>query len=194
MNQTNHPHLFIAVPLPEDITSMLAAWSTEWRDRLPFRKWVHPADYHITLHFLGGCTPLQAERIKEQIAQTEIHLKPFTLQINQLGFFGQSRKPRILWAGVSGDLHALQHLRETVVSALEPLGFPGENRPYRPHITLAKNYQRDDFPADQLELFHIPETTQNVWQVQEFVLYQTHLGQIPMYEAIRQYALKSVHD
>lgn len=190
VKHTKHPHLFVAVPLPDNIKSVLAAWSTAWRNRWPFSKWVHPADYHITLHFLGGCSQGDGAKIKQQLAQTMPSLAPFSIEIDHLGFFGQQDKPRILWAGVRGEVDALQRLRDGVVTELEPLGFPTEKRPYRPHITMAKKYKRNDFPADQLTAIPISQPKRSLrWEVDHFVLYQTHLDRAPMYEVIERYSL-----
>lgn len=187
MKQTKHPHFFAAVPLPDNIQSVLAERSLEWRERWPFRKWVHSADYHITLHFLGGCSPALVTQVKDRL--TQITGSPFTIETDYLGFFGQRHKPRILWAGISGEVARLHRLRDDVVAALEPFGFPAERRPYRPHITLAKNYQGNHFPAEQLASVPFSQTPPLRWEVKQFVLYQTHLARTPMYEIVGRYAL-----
>ena len=187
MTERRHPHIFVAVPLPDKMKSVLSESSQGLRKHWQFRKWVDPADYHITLQFLGGCPPEQVEAVKQQLSQAVLHIKPFIISIDRLGFFGQRRRPRILWAGISGDLPTLRRLQQNVVAVLEPLGFAKENRPYRPHITLAKKYQRNDFPFDRLESFQLTVDKETTWQVREIVLYQTHLGQSPMYEVLKRY-------
>lgn len=188
MKRTNHPHLFAAVPLPDRIKSVLSEWSDELREHWSFHKWVYPSDYHITLQFLGGCSPEQTVQIKQRLSQAVTGQQPFALSVNGLGYFGQPHKPRILWAGVSGDRRDLGQLQQKVAAQLESIGFPQENRPYRPHITLAKKYRQNDFSADRLGSFRLPQGKETAWQVREFALYQTRLGEIPMYEPLETYS------
>lgn len=187
MIKTEHPHIFVAVPLPDEIKSVLSEWSQTLRQQWPFRKWVHPSDYHITLQFLGACPPGKVEMVKQHLSQALLPLPPFTLGLKGLNMFGQRRKPRILWADVTGDKHTLAHLQQHVASTLERIGFPREQRPYRPHITLAKHYRKDHFSFDQLSSYTVTETKDLEWRVQEIVLYQTHLGRTPMYEPLQTY-------
>ena len=51
--------------------------------------------------------------------------------------FPNAQAPRVLWLGPAGDLHALAALQRDVELALVPLGHPVEERPFRPHLTLA---------------------------------------------------------
>jgi 2'-5' RNA ligase len=55
-----------------------------------------------------------------------------------LGTFGPPAAPRVVWAGVGGDLPALVALQERLAGALEARGFPREARPFAPHLTLAR--------------------------------------------------------
>ena len=185
------PHFFIAVPLPNKVKSVLAEWSETLRKHWQFGKWVHPSDYHITLRFLGSCPTEKVEQVKEHLSRSLPPAKPFTLNIGGLHIFGQPQRPRILWADVGGEKDALQRLQHHVSISLETIGFPREQRPYRPHITLAKRYQKNDFPYKRLAMYNLPETKPIDWPVREMVLYQTHLGKIPMYESVRKYALQS---
>lgn len=129
MVQGVKPRLFIAVPLPDDVKASLATWTNALRAQLPFRKWVHPADYHLTLQFLGPLSQEQLETTLVQVPKAIKPSKPFSLAIHRLGTFGQRRQPRILWAGVSGDREALQQLQHNVVAQLELLGLPKQRRP-----------------------------------------------------------------
>ena len=63
---------------------------------------------------------------------------PFSLELSDVGMFPNERQPRVLWAGVGGDLDALLTLQEQVEQALSPLGFPREKRPFNPHLTIGR--------------------------------------------------------
>ncbi|MFC4076325.1 RNA 2',3'-cyclic phosphodiesterase [Salinithrix halophila] len=179
--------LFIAIPLPDRQRSVLSCWSEVMQERWPFQTWVHPSDYHITVQFLGACTFRQAREVKRELKHVMTEQEPFRLAIRKLGIFGVPTRPRVLWAGLGGDLDCLQALYDTVINRVEPLGFEKEKRAYKPHITLAKKYKRNDFPQEELpSLFSCGEEDLS-WTVDEMVLYQTHLYQSPMYQPLAQF-------
>lgn len=57
---------------------------------------------------------------------------PFELRLNGGGQFGSAA-----WAGVEGDVAQLTELREDVREALALGGFPSDDRPFRPHLTVS---------------------------------------------------------
>jgi 2'-5' RNA ligase len=44
----------------------------------------------------------------------------------------------VLWAGLRGDLAVLERLQSSLAVGLREAGFPLEDRPFAPHITLAR--------------------------------------------------------
>lgn len=174
--------LFIAIPLPDAQKEMLARQCESWATQWSFKKWVHPSDYHLTVQFLGACTFRQARDVQQTLKKLSPHLRPFRLALDGIGQFGVPTRPRILWAGVEGDLEQLHLLYSQVIQAVEPLGFPREKRPYRPHITLAKKYRLNDFPHQSMGRQFQPYPDRSQWTVEELVLYETHIYRSPMYQ------------
>jgi 2'-5' RNA ligase len=64
--------------------------------------------------------------------------RPFSLSLGELGTFGSRRAPRVIWTGVTGELAPLLALQQHIATGLEALGFPREERPFSPHLTLAR--------------------------------------------------------
>jgi len=66
-------------------------------------------------------------------------IEPFEAAVRPTGVggFGGSRL-RVVWVGLEGDVPSLERLAGQVESALEPLGFPRERRPFAAHLTLAR--------------------------------------------------------
>ena len=62
----------------------------------------------------------------------------FPLRAQSLGCFPHPSRPRVLWVGLADPSQALAHLNERLTVALLPLGFPPEEHPFRPHLTLAR--------------------------------------------------------
>ncbi|MDQ0086870.1 2'-5' RNA ligase [Paenibacillus anaericanus] len=176
--------VFVAIPVPDQITEELKRWRNINIDKLLFRKWTHPQDYHITLQFLGEISVIKLDAL--MAALKNIKGTPFPLALNGIGFFGSSKTPRVLWAGVSGDLNGLQSLHLSVIQETGTLGFIPEDRPYSPHITLARRFKE----GEELLLEAItPAPVGLEWVVDHFSLMRTHLNVSPMYENVETFTL-----
>ncbi|MGD0116161.1 MAG: RNA 2',3'-cyclic phosphodiesterase [Dehalococcoidia bacterium] len=131
--------LFVACELPPEALDALGRIQAELRERGAGRlRWVRPEGIHLTLKFLGSVAPDRAQRVADALAAAIV--EPFTLALrfDRLGSFGGRMRLRVVWVGLEGDVEELAALAETVEKALRPLGFPRENRPFAPHLTLAR--------------------------------------------------------
>ena len=94
---------------------------------------VPPEKMHVTLAFMGN-TSADRQRCFEQAADG-IKGEPFRLVLDHFGHFP---RPQIFWLGPTEYPEVLGMLVKRLVSALETCGFEPEQRPYRPHVTLAR--------------------------------------------------------
>ncbi|NBD27916.1 RNA 2',3'-cyclic phosphodiesterase [Paenibacillus glycinis] len=147
---TERQHMFIAVPLPDALKRMLGLRLSELRGKLDFRKWTNEADLHVTLQFLGVAAADRLPELKSALAAVAARQQPFGLSIVGAGTYGLPERPRVLWAGIGGELDRLRELQREIVEATAPLGFAAEDRPYSPHLTLARRYAGE-------EAFALPE-------------------------------------
>lgn len=129
--------LFIGIELPDEVRRALAAVRNESPELDRALGWTRPAGLHLTLRFLGD-TP--AERM--EAVRAGLQLLParpsIGLHAAGLGLFGSAARPRVLWAGVKGELAALAALHRDVEEMCVGLGWPTERQGYAPHITLAR--------------------------------------------------------
>ncbi len=130
--------VFLAVELSSGIRENLFSLQQELKKILPPINWVRPESIHLTLKFLGYVEP-------SRISQLLLALEPigkkqhgFSIEVQGVGVFPQVKHPRIFWVGVAGKTHPLQELVLEIEAALEPLGFPPEEKPYHPHLTVAR--------------------------------------------------------
>lgn len=177
-------HFFFAVKIPEETKLAMKILCEKLKATLPFSRWVHHEDLHITLAFLGNAASeklINAEKNVREAIQDSHELK---LQINKLGTFGREESPRIFWADTC-ESNELQILRKKVFLACEKAGFELETRPFRPHITLARKWVGEGlFQKKQLdELWNELQPEPLLFKAKEVVLYQTHLEKTPKYEA-----------
>jgi len=175
--------LFIAVGLGEAARMELERWQAEAEQMLSFAKWVHPEDYHITLQFLGDTSQKVLDQLIPALKEAVSELEPFTLELSGTGTFGTANAPRVLWAGIRGDIPALENLVETVLGVTKPLGFMPEDRPYRPHITVARKYTGQ--AGFDIDTTHVLQPMEEIaWSVDHLAVYKTHMHQKPMYEKL----------
>ncbi|MGL5362416.1 MAG: RNA 2',3'-cyclic phosphodiesterase [Bosea sp. (in: a-proteobacteria)] len=135
------PRLFTALEVPPDVARQLALF----RGGISGARWIEPADYHITLRFLGDVDRHTASAAYEDLEQTGSG--PITITLDALSSFGGD-KPRAIFARAqpSPALAALQGEHERL---MRRLGLPSEARKFVPHVTLAR--MRD---ASPLEVAH----------------------------------------
>lgn len=173
--------LFIAVPLPQEVKQKLEAWCREQKATLPFKKWVHAEDYHITVQFLGDTSPKRLEDLTASLERAATGLAPFSLEAAGVGTFGRPTSPSVLWAGVRGEVAGLESLHHRVTTENRTLGFVPEERRFSPHITLARKYP-EGARLDPQALKTMPEF--GAWTADRLVIYRTHMHERPMYEVV----------
>ncbi|MBM7653215.1 RNA 2',3'-cyclic phosphodiesterase [Neobacillus cucumis] len=189
MNQ--QPHFFFAVRIPEETKRIMKNHLEKLQETLPFSRWVHPMDLHITLAFLGAAEPEKLKLAETYVKEALHSEESFTLKINKLGFFGKEDSPRVFWADTENS-EELINSRKKVFQACLKAGFVLETRPFRPHITLARKWKgTGEFQTDLLNVWHGLQPEPLPFQAKDVVVYQTHLNQTPKYEAVTIFPLKS---
>ncbi|MEC0233094.1 RNA 2',3'-cyclic phosphodiesterase [Paenibacillus kribbensis] len=184
---TQSQRLFTAIAIPDEHKQQLRQWAEQDLDHLSFRKWSDFRDYHVTLQFLGDVATSDIPQLEQTLYQAAAEHAPFTLGIGGAGFFGREQFPRVLWRGVTGQRESLDQLYQSIVRATEPLGFKPEERPYRPHITVARSYTgQQPVPTS---VWQPNDRIAELWEVEKFVLYATRMGQKPMYQIIQTFPL-----
>jgi RNA 2',3'-cyclic 3'-phosphodiesterase len=94
-------------------------------------RWSGRSMWHVTVAFIGEHDP---RTLLEPL--TGLGGGPFRLRFRGVGVFPAAGPPRVLWAGVAGDLDALHALAAAVRRVAGAAGARPEPRPYRPHLTL----------------------------------------------------------
>lgn len=130
--------LFTALELPAPIIEALVDAQTQLSASLPRTRWVHAENLHLTLRFYGEIPAPQARAVQTELSRLASALPSFTLKLDGLGVFPSDRSPRVLWAGLAGEVTALRALYQRVEQAAVAAGCPSEKRAFRPHLTLAR--------------------------------------------------------
>ncbi len=131
---------FIAVELDDELLGNLTRVQDRLRGQVAPRsvRWVRPEGIHLTLNFLGDTLPDQVEQVKLALDQASSEVTPFSFTVGGVGCFPNTHRPRVVWIGLHEPTGTLSRLRNAVESHVAPLGFPAENRPFHPHLTLGR--------------------------------------------------------
>ena len=129
---------FIAVDLPASVKTFLS----EAQGALKvygFRvKWVRPQNIHLTLKFLGDTAAADAGKIAEAMTLAVKDCPVVAVAAKGIGVFPDVRRPRVIWAGLNGQLEILANLQRMLDDHLADLGFPRETRAFKSHLTLGR--------------------------------------------------------
>ncbi|NPV85622.1 MAG: RNA 2',3'-cyclic phosphodiesterase [Anaerolineae bacterium] len=185
---------FIAIDLSEEVKAEIGMVLRKLQAVSPVPvKWVSPDNIHLTLKFLGDIQPAQVERVG-QFLRTEIcQFSSFSLTLTGLGAFPNMNRPRVIWIGI-GDQPLLLSLQAVIEKGLERLGFPAEQRSFKPHLTLGRvkdSATVGDLKAIAKRLSEIEPRFLASQQVRFVCLYRSILQPAgPIYEQLFRVLLK----
>ena len=130
---------FISLPISEQARGILRKTINEIDGVIQNKiRWVRPEGIHLTLKFMGDIKTDKIDALLLLLPEIATEVTPFELTLSELGCFPNNRRPRVLWAGVKGDLSILQNLHLAVDNVVEQVGLPRERRGFSPHLTLGR--------------------------------------------------------
>ena len=132
--------LFVAINFNDETRSRLLSLRDELRTRAKRGNFSATDNLHLTLVFIGECSPKKLDNIKS-ILDT-IHFDPFAVRIERLGTFSRTT---LWWAGLRED-KPLMDLQYEIAYKLALCGFEMDGRRYSPHITLGREVVTDAVP------------------------------------------------
>ncbi|HET6513165.1 MAG TPA: RNA 2',3'-cyclic phosphodiesterase [Candidatus Kapabacteria bacterium] len=129
---------------------------------------------HITIRFLGDVE--NAQKLVEALDGVTLSTGSFEYCVSSIGVFDSPRKARVLWAGLD-QLDRFRALRSEVDARLSKYDFAKEQKPYSPHLTLARFREPQDLTQCIDELQHLTDVcTIERYAVKEVVLYSSKLS------------------
>jgi len=129
---------FIAIELPKELRLELGRLQAKLKVDRPRVKWADPNGIHLTLKFLGDIPIASIEPITRALTESAGKVPPFQLTVQQLGAFPSLKSVQVVWVGLGGELDKVDELYQLIEANLSHLGFAAEQRPFTPHLTLAR--------------------------------------------------------
>ena len=176
MNDRKPIRAFLAIELPPDIKDLIEGIKERLMPELKGIRWTRPEGMHLTLKFFGDLFQEDVVRISEVVGRNVMNIAPMELNIGLPGGFPSLKKPRVLWLGIGGDTQRLVALQTEIEGKLKECGFPGEKRPFKPHLTLGRARSRGGIISgaeDVITKTGAPGTHR--FDVRELILFESEL-------------------
>lgn len=126
---------FIAADV--DRTTSLADFHRDLSNIGPGLRPVDLMSVHITLKFLGETEESLVPDIGEAMKRAVMGVLPFTIRMAGAGAFPDRSPLRVVWVGLQGT-DPLARIAKILEDDLAKMGFTKEERPFSPHLTLAR--------------------------------------------------------
>jgi 2'-5' RNA ligase len=178
--------IFIGIDLDDEIREKIARFLDGVRGFAPDARWVRPESLHITLKFIGEQKTEQVEAISDRLRQVEGG--PIEIRLGGHGFFPTAKSPRVFWIGIQAGPE-LAELAANIDAGVAELGIPREDRPFSPHLTLARGgsesgapkLQKSDRPNSRFAVLEkrlaaMGDLDFGTMAAREFILYQSQLS------------------
>jgi 2'-5' RNA ligase len=163
--------LFIGIPLAPDVINALQALVGKLRAPGDSLRWSSPESWHITLQFLGETSNEKCCCVVDRLR--DVHSPAVLVELDGTGFF---ERAGVFFARVSVSAE-MERLQKQVLAATAQCGFVAEDRPFHPHVTLAR--AKGDNRMKALRRLK-QRVTENrgfpTFAATEFLIYEAHLG------------------
>jgi 2'-5' RNA ligase len=175
--------VFVAVEIPEEIKKQIYDLQREISSKEAKVRWVAKKNLHLTLVFLGELSEKKVEEIKELLKS--IKYKSFKVSVNEIGFFPDKQKPRVVWVGLGPEKDILD-LQSKVDGELLSYSMD-KDQSFKAHITIGRiNEVKDkDKFFDKMNV-----KITGSFEVNEFLLISSVLSKDgPKYRVLERYSL-----
>lgn len=192
------PRLFVAINPPERLRDSLVRCQQllsglEWKV-----KWVERDNLHLTLAFLGETDQERIPDINQILFRAAELSSVFSLRFEGLGAFPNLKRPRVIWAGLAGQVGQLNLLHRSIIEGLQGIGLKPDDKPFRPHLTLGRirGPASEDAGKESLVLFKQAEQALpgESWKAFCIDLMQSELGHSgPRYTVLASFPIRDVN-
>jgi 2'-5' RNA ligase len=135
------PHrLFIAIPVAPAALDACRQLLEPVRTSPAGRgaRWVRTDNLHLTLRFLGATPPDRVGDVAAAMRDAAAGWSAFEVRLAGAGAFPSANRPRVLWLGVARGAGAAEAIAGALQGPLATLGWPRDERPFKPHLTVAR--------------------------------------------------------
>jgi len=184
---------FLAANLATETLRALQSLQRQLRDALPDLplRWVPAENIHLTFKFFGRIDEAVVPAIEREVQRVLAAEPPLVFDAGGVGAFPSLHRARVLWADVrEAEPPRMASIHARLEEVFGELGFEREDRPFKPHLTLAR--ARDELRTSLAEALRpFTEAPLGRTVARELVLYRSDLrpgGAV--YTALRRMAFR----
>ena len=138
MSPGRNVRIFVAVVLEPALREALADVRSRLNSAGAALRWVPPENLHFTLRFLGEIAEARVATVTAAARAVAGTIEPFEITLAGMGAFPSARRPQVVWVSVGIGADRLVTLARDLDTELRGLEFAPEDRPFRPHLTVAR--------------------------------------------------------
>ena len=182
---------FIAVDVPDPVRVAAARLQAVLRRTDADLSLPDPKNLHLTILFLGLSPVARLDAVRRAMDTAAAEIQPFTLVYQGLGYFGPPRRPRVIWAGVEGDVASLEKIRKRILAEISEPWFTNDQDAFRPHLTLCRIRSGRGLDGLTARVASHREAALGVSVVRRILLMRSHLDRPrPSYSVLHETKLQ----
>jgi RNA 2',3'-cyclic 3'-phosphodiesterase len=183
---------FVAVEIPVEVQDRAGKLIGSLQEAPAKVKWVAPRHLHWTLKFLGDVDMLEIPSVCQAVSRAVAPIVPFDIEARGAGAFPDPARPRTVWVGMGEGSDEMIELHDAIDRELAALGYRGENRRFRPHLTIGRVRQAHEGTRELARLIREnAEVPIGISTVYEVVVFSSELGREgPTHEPLCHVELK----
>ncbi|MBN2354114.1 MAG: RNA 2',3'-cyclic phosphodiesterase [Spirochaetales bacterium] len=149
--------LFYALPLPPGFTRALGRVGADMKRRFPGLSVPREAGLHFTIFFFGEVDAEGAARLSGLLDAEELGRPAVRVRFSAVETFPPTGNPRVVYAAVDEGAEGIVAVHDCLGRLLARERWPveDEHRPFRPHVTIARN-KRDFLSREALDGIVLP--------------------------------------
>jgi 2'-5' RNA ligase len=153
-------------------------------------RWVEEHNIHVTLKFFGETDEKKIPDIARVLEEIALETPDFAFSLKNLGIFGSSYDPRVIWAGIV-LFEELAILMKATRDKMAAIGFEPDRQNLVPHLTLGRIKLLKDRKLFQAILDQHKSISSQEMKAGRIVLYESILKKEgPVYTALQSFQLR----
>ena len=163
--------LFTAIDLPAETLLRLERLLSALRPEALI-KWSPLDNLHITTKFIGEFAETRLPELQSALGGMP-ERPPIEVSVAKVGFYPNARSPRVFWCGI--EAQRLEALATDTDTATSSVGVSKDERPFSPHLTLARIKERVDLGSLHQAIAAAPSLEFGRFTARSFFLYRSQL-------------------
>ena len=165
--------LFIGIPIESSKSvQQVEIWKKDPQLNQNVLNWTTPGNWHITLFFLGSTEESAIPELQQLIEESFRDIQAYRTELRVVGVFPNTHNPKVLWLGLD-DLRPFITAYSKLSGLLQKNGFSFDQKPLKPHLTIARVKRADNLLAFQSLLSKYQETVFDQVNIDNVVLFES---------------------